>query len=330
MTNSFDDIAEDAKAYFIIGSNTTENHPVLGMRLRQAVKRRGAKLLLCDPREIPIAEFATLHIRQKPGTDVALLNGIMHVLITEGLYDEDFLAERTENFEGMKEMVLKYPPQKAAAICGVTPEEIIEAAHILAENRPGALLYAMGLTQHSHGHQNVLSIANLQMLLGNMGVPGGGVNPLRGQNNVQGACDMGALVNAYPGYQVVTDPAAREKFEQAWGVTLSPTVGTTVVKMIHGAETGEIKAMYVLGENPMLSDPDINHVEKCLKSLDLLVVQDIFLTETAQLADVVLPAPCFAEKEGTVTNSERRIQLLHKAVPPPPVRPGRTGGSSAR
>jgi len=217
MTNSFDDIAEDARMYFIIGSNTTESHPVLGMRLRQAVKRRGAKLLLCDPREIPIAEFATLHIRQKPGTDIALLNGIMHVLIAEGLYDQDFLAERTENFEELKDTVLKYPPEKAAEICGVAPDEIIEAAHMLAENRPAALLYAMGLTQHSCGHQNVLSIANLQMLLGNMGVPGGGVNPLRGQNNVQGACDMGALVNVYPGYQVVTgedDPWRRDRRDQ--------------------------------------------------------------------------------------------------------------------
>ena len=317
MTNSLDDMANDAKIYFIIGSNTTENHPVLGMRLRQAVKQRGAKLILCDPREIPIAEFATLHIRHKPGTDVALLNGIMNVLITEGLYDEDFVAERTENFEELKEVVLRYPPQKAAEICGVTPEEIIEAAHLLAENRPGALLYAMGITQHTCGHQNVLSTANLQMLLGNMGLPGGGVNPLRGQNNVQGACDMGALVNVYPGYQKVTDPAAREKFERAWGVKLSPAIGTTVVKMINAAETGEIKAVYVLGENPMLSDPDVNHVEKCLKSLDLLVVQDIFLTETARLADVVLPAPCFAEKDGTITNSERRIQLGRQAVDPP-------------
>ena len=317
MTNSFDDMANDAEIYFIIGSNTTENHPVLGMRLRQAVKQRGAKLILCDPREIPIAEFATLHIRQKPGTDVALLNGIMNVLITEGLYDEDFVAERTENFGELKEVVLNYPPERAAEICGVTPEEIIKAAHTLAENRPGALLYAMGITQHTCGHQNVLSTANLQMLLGNMGLPGGGVNPLRGQNNVQGACDMGALVNVYPGYQKVTDPAAREKFERAWGVGLSPTVGTTVVEMINAAETGEIKAVYVLGENPMLSDPDVNHVEKCLRSLDFLVVQDIFLTETAQLADVVLPGVSGFEKDGTFTNSERRIQLGHKAVDPP-------------
>jgi len=317
MTNSFDDIANDAKIYFIIGSNTTENHPVLGMRLRQAVKQRGARLILCDPRDIPIADFATLHIRHQPGTDIALLNGIMNVLITEELYDEDFVAERTENFEELKEVVLKYPPQRAAEICGVTPEEIVEAAHLLAENRPGALLYAMGITQHTTGHQNVLSTANLQMLLGNMGVPGGGVNPLRGQNNVQGACDVGALVNVYPGYQKVADPAARKKFERAWGVKLSPEVGTTLVEMINAAETGEIKALYIMGENPMLSDPDINHVEKCLKSLDFLVVQDIFLTETAQLADVVLPGVSTFEKDGTFTNSERRVQLGHQAVDPP-------------
>jgi len=317
MTNSFDDIANDSQIYFIIGSNTTENHPVLGMRIRQAVRRRGAKLVLCDPRSIPIADFATLHIRQKPGTDIALLNGIMHVLITEELYDKKFVEQRTEGFEELKAMVMGYPPERAAEICGVTPEEIIKAAHLLAENRPGALLYAMGITQHITGHQNVLSCANLQMILGNMGVPGGGVNPLRGQNNVQGACDMGALVNVYPGYQKVTDEAARKKFEQAWGVPLSNQVGTTLVEMLHKAEQGEIRAMYIMGENPMVSDPDVNHAEECLKSLDLLVVQDIFLTETAQLADVVLPAPCFAEKDGTFTNSERRVQFGHQAVDPP-------------
>ncbi|MEA3345752.1 MAG: formate dehydrogenase subunit alpha [Chloroflexota bacterium] len=317
MTNSFDDIAEEAEIYFIIGSNTTEQHPVLGMRIRQEVKERDAKLIVCDPREIPIADFADLHICQKPGTDVALLNGIMNVLITEELYDEDFVEGRTENFEELKETVLKYPPERAAEICGITPDEIVEAAHLLAENRPGALLYAMGITQHTCGHQNVLSTANLQMLLGNMGLPGGGVNPLRGQNNVQGACDLGALVNVYPGYQKVTDPAAREKFEQAWGVKLSPKVGLTVVEMINAAETGEVKAMYIMGENPMMSDPDIKHVEECLKSLDFLVVQDIFLTETAQLADVVLPGVSGFEKDGTYTNSERRIQMVHKAVDPP-------------
>ncbi len=317
MTNSFDDLANDTEIYLIIGSNTTEDHPVLGMRIRQAIKRRGAKLIVCDPRSIPITDFATLAIRQKPGTDIALLNGIMHVLIAEGLYDKAFVEERTEGFEDLKAKVLQYPPERAAAICGITPEEIIEAAHLLAENRPGALLYSMGITQHTTGHQNVLSTANLQMLLGNMGTPGGGVNPLRGQVNVQGACDMGALVNVYPGYQKVTDEAARKRFEDAWGVPLSNQVGTTLVEMLHKAERGEIRAMYVMGENPAISDPDASHAEACLKSLDLLVVQDIFLTETAQLADLVLPAACFAEKDGTFTNSERRVQLGHKAVDPP-------------
>jgi formate dehydrogenase alpha subunit len=318
MTNSFDDIAEDSQVYFIIGSNTTENHPVLGMRIRQAVKRRGAKLIVCDPRSIPITDFATLHIRQKPGTDIALLNGIMHVLITEELYDKQFVEERTEGFEELKAKVMEYSPERAAEICGVTPEEIIEAAHMLAENRPGALLYAMGITQHTTGHQNVLSCANLQMILGNMGVPGGGVNPLRGQNNVQGACDMGALPNVFPGYQKVIAEEVVQKFEQAWDVTgMDNKVGLTVTEMLNGAEKGTFRALYVLGENPMISDPDLNHAEHCLRSLDFLVVQDIFLTETAALADVVLPGISWAEKLGTFTNSERRVQFVRPAVPAP-------------
>jgi len=318
MTNSFDDLANDAQIYFIIGSNTTENHPVLGMRIRQAVKQRGARLILCDPRSIPIADFATLHIHQKPGTDIALLNGIMHVLIAEGLYDDKFVEERTEGFEALKAKVMEYPPERAAEICGITSAEIVQAAHLLAENHPGALLYAMGITQHTTGHQNVLSCANLQMLLGNVGVPGGGVNPLRGQNNVQGACDMGGLPNVFTGYQAVTSKDAVQKFEQAWGVTgMDNKVGLTVVEMLNNAEKGTLKALYCMGENPMISDPDLNHAEHCLRSLDLLVVQDIFLTETAALADVVLPGLSFAEKLGTFTNSERRIQFVRPAVPAP-------------
>ena len=317
MTNSFDDIVNDARCYFTIGSNTTENHPVLGMRIRQAVKR-GAKLIVCDPRSIPITNFATLHIRQKPGTDIALLNGIMHVLITEELYDKEFVEGRTEGFEELRAKVMAYPPERAAEICGVTPEEILQAAHMLSENRPGALLYAMGITQHTTGHQNVLSCANLQMILGNMGVRGGGVNPLRGQNNVQGACDMGALPNVFPGYQQVVVEDIVQKFEQAWGVTgMDNKVGLTVTEMLNGAERGTFKALYVMGENPMVSDPDLNHAEHCLRSLDFLVVQDIFLTETAALADVVLPAVSWAEKLGTFTNSERRIQFGRPAVPAP-------------
>ena len=317
MTNSFDDIVEEAEAYFIIGSNTTENHPVFGMRLRQAVSQRGVPLIVCDPRRIPITDFATLHIQQRPGTDIALLNGIMHVLIAEDLYDHDFVANRTENFEELKECVSAYTPERAAEICGVEAEDIRAAARILAEHRPAALLYAMGITQHATGHGNVLSCANLQMLLGNMGKPGGGVNPLRGQANVQGACDVGALPDVYPGYQRVDVEENRLKFEDAWGVSLSRDVGLTVLDMVNGAETGEVRSLYVIGENTVLSDPDANHVEKCLQSLDFLVVQDAFLSETAQLADVVLPAAVSAEKNGTFTNSERRIQRVRPAVQPP-------------
>lgn len=317
MTNSFDDLAEDAQVYFVIGSNTTENHPVLGMRIRQAVKRRGAKLILCDPRNIPLAEFATLHIRQKPGTDIALLNGIMHVLVFEEGVDKAYVAERTEGFETLRAKLLEYPPERAAEITGVPVEQIVEAAHLLAAHHPGALLYAMGITQHTTGHQNVLACANLQMLLGNVGLPGGGVNPLRGQNNVQGACDMGALPNVYSGYQAVTAESGQKKFKDAWGVPLPDQLGLTLTEMIPMAKTGEIRALYIMGENPVLSDPDANHAEECLRSLDFLVVQDIFLTETAALADVVLPGLSWAEKLGTYTNSERRVQFVRPAVPPP-------------
>jgi formate dehydrogenase alpha subunit len=317
MTNSLDDIVDEAQIYFIIGSNTTENHPVLGMRLRQAVKRRGAKIIVCDPRSIPLTDFATLHIRHKPGTDIALLNGIMHVLITEELYDKQYVAERTEGFEELKAKLLEYPPQRAAEITGVPAHQIVEAAHLLADHRPGALLYAMGITQHIAGHQNVLSCANLQMLLGNVGLPGGGVNPLRGQNNVQGACDMGGLPNVYPGYQAVTLEASQAKFEEAWGVALPNQVGLTLTEMIPRAGAGHMHALYVMGENPLLSDPDLNHAEQCLRSLEFLVVQDIFLSETAALADVVLPGLSWAEKLGTYTNTERRVQFVRPAVPPP-------------
>ena len=221
MTNSIEDIANDAQCYFIIGSNTTENHPVIGMRLRQAVKQRGAKLIVADPRRIPITQFATLHLQHRPGTDIALLNGLANVLIDEELYDKEFVAARTEGFDDLKAMVSKYTPELAAEITGVPAEKIREAARIMAATRPGALLYAMGITQHTTGHQNVLACANLQMLLGNLGVPGGGVNPLRGQNNVQGACDMGCLPNLYPGYQSVASEDVQEKVRDGLGQDVS-------------------------------------------------------------------------------------------------------------
>ena len=317
MTNSFDDIVDDAQSYLIIGSNTTVNHPVLGMRMRQAIKERNVPLVVCDPRRIPIAELATLHIRHRPGTDIALLNGIMHVLIAEELYDSAFVESRTEDFDVLREVVASYTPERAGEICNVRAASIREAAHILAAHRPGAMLYAMGITQHSSGHGNVMSCANLQMLLGNMGVAGGGVNPLRGQANVQGACDMGGLPNFYPGYQRVDVESSRQKFEDAWGVGLSPDVGLTVIEMMNGAGSGRVRGLYLIGENSVLSDPDANHVRGCLQNLDFLVVQDAFLTETAQLADVVLPAAVSAEKDGTFTNSERRVQRVRKAVSAP-------------
>ena len=241
----------------------------------------------------------------------------MNVLIAEELYDHDFVANRTEGFEDLKAKLAEYPPERVAEICGVPADDIRKAARLMAANKPTALMYAMGITQHTSGHGNVMSCANLQMLLGNMGVPGGGVNPLRGQSNVQGACDMGGLPNVYSGYQKVALEASHKKFEAAWGVV--PPVdkpGLTVIEMMNAAIDGKVKAMYIFGENPMLSDPDLNHVRHALESLDFLVVQDIFMTETAQLADVVLPGASFAEKDGTFTNSERRVQLVQRALNP--------------
>jgi len=315
MTNSIADITEQAKSYLVIGSNTTEQHPVIGIGLRKAA-REGAKLILADPRSIDLANFATLHLKHKPGSDIALLNAIMHVLIVEDLYDKEFVAERTEGFDELRAVLEKYTPEYAESITDVPAEDIRAAARTLAANRPGALLYAMGITQHTTGHQNVLAVANLQMLLGNMGMPGGGVNPLRGQNNVQGACDMACLPGFYPGYQKVGDETTRAKFVEAWGSAGSTRAGLTVVEMLDAAEAGDVKAMFILGENPMLSDPDLNHVRKCLQSLDFLVVQELFMTETARLADVVLPGVSFAEKDGTFTNTERRVQRIRKAIEP--------------
>jgi len=316
MTNSIQDITEESKCIFIIGSNTTEQHPVIGIRVRAAKRHRGAKVIVADPRRVDIADYADLYLQHEPGTDIALLNGLMHIIIREGWHDEAFIAERTEGFEALKETVAAYTPERTSEITGVPIEDLEKAARMMAENRPGALLYAMGITQHIVGVGNVISCANLQMVLGNLGLPGGGVNPLRGQNNVQGACDLGSLPNVYPGYQAVSDPAIRHKFEQAWGVPLSEEVGLTVTEMLDAAEAGEARCLYVIGENPMTSDPDLNHVRHALESTEFLVVQDLFLSETGRLADVIFPACSFAEKDGTFTNTERRVQRVRKAIEP--------------
>lgn len=316
MTNSMEDVANQAAAIFIIGSNTTEQHPVFGTRIRQAVLRRGAKLIVADPRKIDITEFATLHMRLKPGTDIALLNGLMYIILEKGYEDKEFVANRTENFDEFKANVMQYTPEVASEITGVPVEQLYEAAEILGTSKPGAVLWAMGITQHIVGVQNVRTCANLQMLLGNLGVPGGGVNPLRGQNNVQGACDMGGLPNVYPAYQQVVNDEVRQKFETAWGTPLSHGVGKTVTEMIPSITEDKIKALYVLGENPVMSDPDSNHIRHCLLHLDFMVLQEIFPSETATYADVLLPGVTFAEKTGTFTNTERRVQLVRQAIDP--------------
>ena len=315
MTNSIEDF-EVSDAIFVIGSNTTECHPIIGAAIKRAAQR-GVPLIVADPRAIELTEYAAVHLQQKNGTDVALLNGLMHVILKEGLEDKEFIASRTEDFEELRKAVEPYTPEMAGKIAGVPAEDLERAARIYAQAPAASIVYSMGITQHTTGTDNVLSCANLAMLTGNIGKPGAGVNPLRGQNNVQGACDLGALPNVYPGYQKVDDEGIRAKFEEAWGATLSPEVGLTVVEIINAAAEGEIKGLYIMGENPMLSDPDLTHVEEALRALDFLVVQDIFLTETAELADVVLPAAGFAEKDGTFTNTERRVQRVRKALDPP-------------
>jgi len=314
MTNSIEEV-EYNDAIFVIGSNTTENHPVIGTFMKRAL-RRGAKLIVADPRRIELADYADVFLQIKPGTNIALLNGMMHVIIEEELYDKEYVAKNTENFEDLKLVVKDYTPEVAAEICGVDKEDIIKAARIYAKAERAGIYYAMGITQHTTGTHAVMSISNLSLLCGNIGKEAAGVNPLRGQNNVQGACDMGGLPTDYPGYQKVFKPEVQEKFERAWNAKLSNKVGLTIPEIMNEAEEGKIKFIYIMGENPMVSDPDINHVRKALTNLDFLVVQDIFLTETAELADVVLPAASFAEKEGTFTNTERRVQRVRKAIEP--------------
>jgi predicted molibdopterin-dependent oxidoreductase YjgC len=317
MTNSIRDMTEQSKCIFVIGSNATEKHPIIGIKVRRAKRHRGAKLIVADPRRIDLAIHADLHLRLRPGTDIALLNGLMHIIVREGWHDQAFIAERTEGFEELKALIDKYTPQVTSDITGVPVEKLEAAARMMSENRPGALLYAMGICQHVMGVNNVIDCANLQMVLGNLGMPGGGVNPLRGQSNVQGACDMGGVPNFYVGYQRVTDPAARQKFEDAWGVPLPGEIGLTAMKMMDAAGRGEVRCLYIIGEDPMTSEPNLNQLRHELEATEFVVVQDLFLTETAKFADVVLAGASFVEKEGTFTNTERRIQRVRKGVEPP-------------
>ena len=317
MTNSIADFAK-ADLLFVIGSNTTECHPIIGRMIRQGVKSRRVEVIVADARAIELSKVAALHLRHNPGTDVALINAMMHVILEEGLQDEKFIAERTENFEEMRSILSDYTPEMAEEITGVPKSEIVRAARMFANAESACVLYGMGITQHTTGTDNVKSLANLLMLTGNIGREGTGLSPLRGQNNVQGACDMGALPNVLPGYQAVADAEKRAEFEDAWHISALPTApGLTMGEMIDAALDGKLKAMYVMGENPMVSDPDMHHTRRSLASLEFLVVQDVFPTETAVMADVILPAAIFTEKDGTFTNTERRVQKLARAVMPP-------------
>jgi len=315
MTNSIEEIT-GAECILVTGSNTTEAHPIVAQEILRAV-RRGATLIVVDPRRIELAEKAQFYLQPRPGTDVAWLNGFCHVILKEGLWDEKFVAERCEGFEDFRAAVEKYTPEAVEKITGIPAEKLVAAARAFGQAERAMIFYAMGLTQHPFGTENVLAIANLALLTGNVGRLSTGVNPLRGQNNVQGACDMGALPDFLPGYQPISKPDVREKFGRAWGVPIPAEPGLTVVEMFQAALEGKIRALLIMGENPMVSDPEIPHVAKALENLELLVVMDIFPTETTRFAHAVLPAATFAEKDGTFTNTERRVQRVRKAFPPP-------------
>jgi len=317
MTNSINEF-EEADTFLITGSDTTSQHPLIGSRIINSVLNRGARLIVVDPRRIELSKYAAINMQQKNGTDVAWINGMMHVIIKEGLEDKEYIKSRTEGFEELKELVRDYTPEYVEKITTIPKEKLIEAARIYATMKKAMIVYSMGIPQHTTGVDNVKSLANLAMLTGHVGFPSTGVNPLRGQNNVQGACDLGALSNVYSGYQKVTDEAVRKKFENGWGVKDLPgNVGLTVTEIISEAGEGKVKGLYIMGENPVMSDPDQNHVRKCLEKTEFLVVQDIFMSDTAMYADVVLPGASFAEKDGTFTNTERRCERIQKIIDPP-------------
>ena len=317
MTNSIAEI-DGAETFFVIGSNTTHAHPVIAQRIRRNVRYRGAKLIVANPKEIELTWFADHFIQHQPGSDVALLMGMCRYIVENDLHDKEFIAERCENFDEFLESLEPFTPEFVAEVTGVPWEQIAEAAHVYATNKPSQIYYAMGITQHSHGTDNVLAVANLAMLTGNVGREFTGVNPLRGQNNVQGACDVGGLPDVYPGYQKVTNPAAREKFEKAWNVPgrLSDKIGLTHTEIFDAVLEGKVRAIYLVGENPLLTEANAKHARKAIEQLDFLVVQDMFMSQTAEYADVILPAASYAEKDGTFTNTERRIQRVRRAIPP--------------
>ena len=315
MTNPIADITEDVDMILLVGSNPEEAHPVIGAQIRQAIQR-GTQVVVVDPRKINLVKDSALHLQVQAGTNVAFANGMMHVILKEGLADRHFIEERTEGFSDLEKMVADYTPEKVAEICHIHPEDLIQAARMYAKAEKAPIIYCLGVTEHSTGTEGVMSMSNLAMLVGKVGKPGCGVNPLRGQNNVQGACDMGCMPYDFPGYQKVNNPEVIDKFEKAWHVPLNRNTGLTSTKVLPAATTGNVKGLYIFGEDPIVTDPDTGHVRQALESLDFLVVQELFMTETAAYADVVLPGISYAEKDGTFTNTERRVQRVRKAVEP--------------
>ncbi len=313
MTNTIYDITHESDAILMVGTNPECAHPVIGMQIRQAVAR-GAKLIVVDPRDIDLAKQADIHLKLRPGTNVAFANGMMHIFIEEGLVDQEFIDERTENYEAMKEAVKEYTPEKVGEICGIDPDKLREAARLYASADRAPVMYCLGVTEHHTGTEGVMSLSNMALMVGKIGRPGCGVNPIRGQNNVQGACDMGASPNQFPGYQNISKEGIVEKFEKAWGVALNHKEGTKATDCFPKMISKEIRGLFIFGEDPVRTDPNTNHVIKALQSLDFFVVDELFMTETAKLADVVLPGISYAEKEGTFTNTERRVQRIRKAA----------------
>ncbi len=314
MSNSIAEM-ENLDTFIVTGSNTTETHPVISLFLKKAVRQNGAKLIVIDPRQIEMTDFATLWLRQNPGTDVAVYQAMAHVIVTEELYDEAFVGARTEGFAEYAQSLASFTPEMAEEISGVPAEDIRRAARMYATAQSAAIYWGMGISQSTHGTDNALSLVNLALLTGHIGRPGTGLNPLRGQNNVQGCSDSGGLPNVYTAYQRVDDPAVRAQFEQTWRTALSPDPGLTVTEMMDAALTGAIRAMVVLGEDPLMSEPNIDHARHALEALDFMVCIDILPNRTTDYAHVILPAASFAEKDGTFTNSDRRVQRVRRALP---------------
>ena len=313
MTNTIADITQDSEVIMLVGSNPEHAHPVIGMQIRQAVQR-GAKLIVVDPRDIDLSRQADIHLKLRPGTNIAFANGMMHIFIEEDLIDHEFIEKRTEHFEEIKKVVAEYTPERVAEICRIDPDKLREAARLYAKAKTAPVIYCLGVTEHHTGTHGVISLSNMVMMVGKFGKRGCGLNPLRGQNNVQGACDMGADPKQFPGYQNLDIPEVMDKFEKAWGTKLNHEIGTKATECFGKMTTGEIRGLFIFGEDPMRTDPNTRHVLRALSSLDFLVVDELFMTETAKLADVILPSRSYAEKEGTFTNTERRVQRVRKAV----------------